>query len=61
MLAIWDGEKKVNTAETSAHGPRTIYVVGKVMEPDSFDPEWRNECAPGIHFFITKEEAIAYT
>ena len=45
---------------TSAHGPETQYRVGEIVRPDSFDPDWRNECAPGIHFFITRAEAEAY-
>lgn len=45
----------------SAHdNGRTEYRAGARVVPDSFDPDWRNECAPGIHFFITRAEAEAY-
>lgn len=27
---------------------------------DRFDDDWRHECAPGVHFFITRAEAEAY-
>lgn len=36
-----------------------LYITGKVVEPlDRFDSAWYTECAPGIHFFLTEEEAI---
>ena len=38
----------------------TDYIIGKVTYPDSFDENRFNECSNGIHFFITKEEAIEY-
>jgi hypothetical protein len=45
---------------TSAYGPLTEYRVGERVRSDTFDEDWLNECAPGIHFFITREEAEAY-
>ena len=38
----------------------TIYKVGEMVYPDSFDENRWNECSNGIHFFINKEEAINY-
>ncbi|HEY8355261.1 MAG TPA: DUF5758 domain-containing protein [Methylophilaceae bacterium] len=38
----------------------TEYRVGERVVPDRFDDDWRQECAPGIHFFITRAEAEAY-
>ncbi len=35
----------------------TRYKVGKIVRPDRYDPDIRVECANGIHFFLTKEEA----
>lgn len=37
-----------------------VYEVGKISEVKNFDTDRWNECAPGIHFFITKEEARKY-
>ena len=37
-----------------------IYKVGEYVEVDNFDEDRFNECAPGIHFFINKQEAIDY-
>ena len=36
------------------------YTVGKIVSVDDFDECRWHECAPGIHFFITKQEAIDY-
>ena len=34
--------------------------VGKVVSVDDFDTNRWNECSTGIHFFITREEAVRY-
>ncbi len=44
----------------SQHDDKTEYRVGERVVPDSWSDDWQNECANGIHFFITKEEALAY-
>ena len=36
------------------------YRVGKIVKVDNFDTNRWNECAPGIHFFITRKEAVDY-
>ena len=38
----------------------TIYKVGEITKPDSFDPSPLIECSHGIHAFITREEAVEY-
>ena len=38
----------------------TIYKVGEIVYPDSFDENRWNECSNGIHFFVNKEDAINY-
>ena len=41
--------------------PAVIYRVGKTVRPaNGWSEDWREECAPGIHFFITRAEAEAY-
>ena len=37
-----------------------IYKVGEVVEVDNFDPDRWKECSAGIHFFITRQEAVDY-
>lgn len=36
------------------------YKVGETIEIDNFDNNRWNECAPGIHFFVSELEAINY-
>ena len=38
----------------------TIYKVGEVVYPDSFDENRWRECSNGIHFFVDKKDAIEY-
>ncbi len=44
----------------SRHDGKTEYVVGQRVMPDKFDENWQEECASGIHFFITRIEAENY-
>ena len=37
-----------------------IYQVGETVKIDNFDQNRWNTCAPGIHFFMTKQEAKNY-
>ena len=37
-----------------------IYEVGKTVTVNDFDDNRWAECAPGIHFFITRQEAVNY-
>ena len=38
----------------------TIYKVGEIVRSDSWDEDRWNECSHGIHFFITRDEAVRY-
>ena len=42
------------------HTGKTLYKVGYEVIPDKFDPDIREECSHGIHFFMTREEAEDY-
>ena len=44
----------------SVHDQHTIYQVGQIVKPDSYDDDIRIECTNGIHFFLTREEAEEY-
>lgn len=37
-----------------------VYTIGKMVEVDDFCKDRWAECAPGIHFFITRDEAVRY-
>jgi len=44
----------------SKHNPDFIWTVGKTHEVEDFNDDIRIECAPGLHFFITRKEAENY-
>ena len=55
-----DGSESGLSEIESDYDEDFIYCVGETVEvPDFNDNRW-NECAPGIHFFITREEAVKY-
>jgi len=37
-----------------------VYSTSGLVTPDSFDPDPRVECSHGIHFFMTRQEALEY-
>ena len=55
-----DGSNAEMTSARSGWDYNFIYSVGEVVEVKDFDMNRWNECAPGIHFFITRQEAIDY-
>ena len=54
-----DGKEEFQKAENTGDYSFT-YEVGKTYEIDNFDEDRWNECSTGIHFFITREEAVRY-
>ena len=55
-----DGSPSALTEVTSNYDNGFIYKVGETVSVDDFDEDRWNECAPGIHFFITRQEAVEY-
>ena len=55
-----DGSNAEETSARSRWDLNFIYSVGEIVEVKDFDTNRWNECAPGIHFFITRQEAIDY-
>ena len=55
-----DGTSADVTEVYSKHDANFAYRVGETVRVDNFDEDRRNECAPGIHFFITRQEAVDY-
>jgi hypothetical protein len=60
VLEIWEGENQVSKA-TSQWDNSFVYRVGETVRPTNgwCEDRW-NECAPGIHFFLTRYEAEEY-
>lgn len=44
----------------SNYDPGMIYEVGRTVVADEFDGDRMIECSNGIHFFMTRDEAVRY-
>ena len=55
-----DGTDSGLSEIASGHDRHFIYKIGEIVTVADFDEDRRNECAPGIHFFITRQEAVDY-
>ena len=62
VLAITnlDGSESGLSEIESCYDKDFIYRVGETVEVPDFDDNRWNECAAGIHFFITRDEAVKY-
>ena len=49
-----------DTTAYSEYDTDFTYKKGETVHVENFDTNRWNECAPGIHFFITRIEAVAY-
>ena len=52
-----DGTPTDTTSVNSDYDRNFVYRIGETVEVVDFDTDRKNECAPGIHFFITRQEA----
>lgn len=55
-----DGKSSEITETRSRFDTTFIYRLGEIVEVKDFDEDRKNECASGIHFFITRQEAVDY-
>ena len=61
VLDIEDIETGEKVKEISSdYDPNFTYKVGEIVTVKDFDEDRWNECAPGIHFFMNKENALKY-
>lgn len=60
VLKIWDDNGKLIDQGYSRHDYDFIYRTGELVEVKDFDEDRWSECSTGIHFFLTKQEAIDY-
>jgi hypothetical protein len=56
VLEIFGADKAV-----SSHDPKFTYTVGERVEAANWCENWEEECAGGVHFFINRLEAEAYS
>ena len=55
-----DGSPSDVKSVASNYDSEFIYNLGETVEVPNFDTNRWNECAPGIHFFITRQEAVDF-
>ena len=60
VIAITSPDGGAEEVAQSSYTPDFIYRVGDIVSVPDFDDNRWNECAPGIHFFITRQEAVDY-
>ena len=55
-----DGSPSELTEVASGYDRNFVYRVGEIAEEPKYDENRWKECAPGIHFFINRQEAADY-
>ena len=55
-----NGESANTTIALSKYDSKFKYEIGEIVKVDDFDNNRFKECASGIHFFITRDEAVEY-
>jgi uncharacterized protein YjbI with pentapeptide repeats len=55
-----DGTESGLTEVASSYDKSFIYKIGEIVEVKDFDANRWNECSTGIHFFITRREAVEW-
>ena len=59
VLSISDADgNPAGEQVVSDYDSNFVYVVGETVEVSNFDTDRWNECAPGIHHYITRAEAL---
>lgn len=59
-ITTLDGRDDGTQFISSGRDSNFIYRVGEIVRVDDFDENRWNECSTGIHFFITRDEAVEY-
>nr|DAI01952.1 MAG TPA: pentapeptide repeat protein [Caudoviricetes sp.] len=60
VLEIWDKNGNLIQKAYSKNDADFVYRIGETVSVPNFDEDRWQECAPGIHFFITRKEAEMY-
>ena len=61
VLNIWTRYGDETEIAVSCFDNSFVYRKGETVEVEDFDDDRFIECSSGIHFFMTREEAEAYT
>ena len=60
-ITTLDGKDDGMRAISSNYDEDFVYRVGEIVRVDNFDDNRWRECSRGIHFFITRDEAVRYS
>ena len=55
-----NGESAYTSIAVSRYQKDFKYEIGEIVQVEDFDNNRFNECTSGIHFFITRDEAVDY-
>ena len=55
-----DGTPSAMDSVASGRDAGFIYRIGETVSVTEFDEDRWNECSTGIHFFVTRQEAVDY-
>ena len=59
-ITTLDGRDDGTQFISSGRDSNFVYRVGEIVRVDDFDENRWNECSTGIHFLITRDEAVEY-
>ena len=59
-ITTLDGKDDGTQSVSSGRDSGFVYRVGEIVRVDDFDENRWNECSTGIHFLITRDEAVKY-
>ena len=59
-ITTLDGKEDGTQFVSSDRDPSFLYRIGEIVRVDDFDEDRWNECSTGIHFFVTRGEAVNY-
>ena len=60
VVSITDKDGNEKEVANGLFHPRFIYKVGETVYSDKWDKNRWKECSNGIHFFMTRDEAVGY-
>ena len=60
VISIVDEDGNQVEEAVSYTDPNFFYKVGETVYPDGWDSDRWKECSKGIHFFMTRREAVEY-
>lgn len=60
-ITTLDGQDDGTQTVSSDYDNSFVYRVGEIVRVDNFDDNRWRECSRGIHFFMTRDEAVKYS